>query len=93
MSRPVSWLLVEPGWTVRGTDGDLGRVEQVVGDADKDIFDGLAVASGLFAAARYVPAERVRAIQEGCIDVDVGAAEFERLEEHRDVTARRFRPG
>lgn len=88
MGDPVSWLLIEPGWRVVGTDGsDVGRVEQVVGDESKDIFSGLAISSGLLAGlvarAKFVPAERIRSISEGRIEVDFGAGAFDRLEEHK----------
>lgn len=81
MSDPVSWLLIEPGWKVVAADGsEIGQVREVVGDKGKDIFDGLAVSSGLLAKARYVPAESVGTIIEGQIEVDLGPDAAERLE-------------
>ncbi|HEV8249715.1 MAG TPA: PRC-barrel domain-containing protein [Gaiellaceae bacterium] len=68
---PVSWKVVERGWRVRGSDGkELGKVEDVLGDVDADIFHGLRVASGLLARTNDVPAERVREIREGEIVLD-----------------------
>jgi hypothetical protein len=60
-------------------------VHEVVGDTDKDIFNGLAVSPGFLRAARYVPAERVRTIVEGRIELDLDRDEFNRLDEHGDV--------
>ena len=88
MSRdPVSWLVIEPGWDVVGSDGsDLGKVHEVIGDSGKDIFNGLAVSPpGLFKGSRYVAAERVTQIVEGEVALDVDAAAFERLEEHGEL--------
>jgi hypothetical protein len=66
MPDPVSWLLVEPGWRVVDAQGDeIGHVEAVTGDSNADIFDGLAIASGMFARPKYVPAEQVAEITEG----------------------------
>ena len=66
MSDPVSWLLIEPGWEVVGADGEsVGKVHEVVGDQERDIFDGLQVTSGLVGGARYVPAEQVGEITVG----------------------------
>ena len=80
---PVSWLMIEPGWHVIGRDGaELGKVHEVVGDSGTDIFNGLAVSPGLLRASRYVPAERVRGIFDGRVELDVSVDEFERLEEH-----------
>jgi uncharacterized protein YrrD len=80
---PVSWLLVEPGWSVVASDGtELGRVHDVVGDSAEDIFNGLAVSPGRLKAARYVPAERVASITEGQIRLELTPEEFDRLDEH-----------
>jgi hypothetical protein len=82
---PVSWLMIEPGWKVKAAAGkDVGKVIEVVGDSEKDIFNGLAISIGLFAKARYVAAERVTTIVEGEVHLDLpstairGLDEFER---------------
>ena len=82
-AEPVSWMLIEAGWTVVGRDGErLGSVHEVIGDSNADIFNGLAVSPGMLRGSRYVPAERVVAIVDGRVEVDVRAAEFKRLAEH-----------
>jgi len=86
MSDPVSWFVIEKGWTVAGSDGrELGSVDDVIGDSDKDIFNGLAVSPGFLRSPRYVPAERVRAITEGRVELDLGRDDFDRLDEHGHV--------
>lgn len=71
MSEPVSWFVVERGWRVLGPGGkELGTVDEVLGDEDADIFNGLRVHSGLLASPTYVPAERVGEIREGEIVLD-----------------------
>jgi hypothetical protein len=80
-SDPVSWLVVEPGWAVVDREGnELGRVEEVLGDEELDIFHGVAVATTLVGRARVVPAERVVRILEGRVETDLGEREAERLE-------------
>jgi hypothetical protein len=70
MSDPVSWLLLEPGWEVVGADGEtIGKVDEVLGDKDRDIFDGLQVTSGVLSESRYVPAEEVGEITEGRVQL------------------------
>jgi sporulation protein YlmC with PRC-barrel domain len=60
MSDPVSWLLVEPGWHVYDSAGKkLGKVQEVLGDPEIDIFHGLLVDGA------EIPAERVTEIREG----------------------------
>jgi|SRR5581483_11510908 len=79
---PVSWLMIEPGWTVVDADGnDVGRVEEVTGDSTHDIFNGLAVSSGIFSRPRYVPAEQVTEISDGRVYIAVA---LERLAEYRE---------
>lgn len=85
MADPVSWLMIEKGWKVVASDGsEIGKVHEIVGDEGEDIFDGLAVSSGLHGKPRYIPAERVKGITEGQISVDVPSAEAQRLEEYEE---------
>ena len=60
MADPVSWLLIEPGWTVYDAAGDkVGKVKEVLADEQTDIFHGLTVDDD------EVLAERVAEIREG----------------------------
>jgi hypothetical protein len=71
MADPVSWLLIENGWTVVGSDGEeVGTVSRVDADEQKDIFSGLEVRTGMLGGSRYVPAERVARIEDGRIELD-----------------------
>jgi rRNA processing protein Gar1 len=59
-SDPVSWLLIEPGWTVFDRDENkVGRVDEVLGDGQSGIFHGLVVDGD------EILAERVAEIREG----------------------------
>jgi hypothetical protein len=70
VSDPVSWLMIEPGWEVVGADGEsVGKVHEVLGDPEADIFDGLQVSAGVLAETRYVPAEQVGEITEGRVQL------------------------
>jgi hypothetical protein len=81
--QQVSWLVVEPGWSVVAADGsEVGYVQEVVGDESKDIFDGIAVSTSLFSELRYVPAEKVGRVFQGRVELTVasnGAAQLERF--------------
>jgi hypothetical protein len=80
---PVSWVVVERGWEVVGSDGSkLGTVEEVLGDTQLDVFDGLSVATGLLGKPRYVPAELVQEIVEGSVRLSIGPDEADRLGEY-----------
>ena len=86
MADPVSWFVVEKGWKVVCSEGaEVGTVAQLIGDTGKDIFNGLSVSPGLLKGNRYVPSERVAQIVQGRVELDIDAAAFGRLGEHRDV--------
>lgn len=83
MADPVSWLVIEPGWSVVARDGtDVGRVDEVIGDQEDDIFNGLAVTSGVLGRPKYVPAERVAGIVEGEVRLDLPPDAVEQLDPH-----------
>ena len=70
MANPVSWMVIEQGWTVVDADGHhVGRVDEVRGDESADIFNGLQVLTGTFGTPTYVPAERVGEIVEGRVQL------------------------
>jgi uncharacterized protein YrrD len=82
---PVSWLLIERGWKVVDVDGEeVGKVEEIVGDTNRDIFSGITVATGLFARGQFVPAEEIAGITEGQIGLNLPKAEVEGLPEYEE---------
>ena len=79
---PVSWLLIEPGWTVESADGEqIGRVEEVTGDSNADIFDGLSIALGLLKHPLYVASENVGEIVDGRVRLKLDRAAIDQLGE------------
>jgi uncharacterized protein YrrD len=85
VADPVSWYLIEQGWEVVGSEGEsLGKVEETVGDSNRDIFDGLTVGKGLLSKPRYVPAELVGEIVEGRVALTIDRARFEALDSYRE---------
>ncbi len=88
MSDPVSWFMIEPGWKVVDAAGnEIGKVDAVVGDTAEDIFNGLAVDTGLLDLSRYVPSERVQEITEGEVRLSMSTDELERMEPHEEPPA------
>jgi uncharacterized protein YrrD len=81
MPDPVSWKVVEPGWGVVASGGDdVGKVDQIIGDPEADIFDGLAVGAGsVLDRPTYVPSEQVGAIEEGTVHLTIDALAFAEL--------------
>jgi rRNA processing protein Gar1 len=57
---PVSWLLIERGWKVLDANGNkVGKVDEVLGDEQSDIFHGLIV------NGEEILAEQIPEIREG----------------------------
>jgi len=80
MLDPVAWTIVERGWAVVASDGnEVGKVDQVLGDPEADIFDGLAVGAGsVLERPRYVPSENVGTIERGTVHLTIGADAYGR---------------
>jgi hypothetical protein len=72
MDEPVSWLMIRPGWKVYAADGtEVGRIDEVAGDDNADIFDGLAIATSALGKPTYIPAEKVTTITEGRVNLSL----------------------
>ena len=84
-SDPVSWFMIEPGWTVVDSTGrEIGSVDEVVGDSSDDIFNGLSVSASLLGRPRYVPSEQVAEITDGRVRLSLSKDEIERLGEFEE---------
>lgn len=80
MADPVSWKVVDRGWKVVAADGaDVGRVDDIAGDSEIDIFNGVVVSRGALRGRRYVPAEQVGDIVDGTVHLTIDSGTFERL--------------
>jgi hypothetical protein len=85
VADPVSWLMIEAGWKVLASDGsEVGKVDEVTGDSNADIFDGLAIATSALGQPRYVPAEQVAEITEGTVRLQLSPEQVERLGEYEE---------
>jgi hypothetical protein len=83
VTDPVSWFVIEPGWTVVAADGsEIGQVEEVVGDTGTDIFNGLAVSTRILAKPKYVPAEQVAEITDGVVRLNLSTERIKGLDDH-----------
>jgi hypothetical protein len=84
MADPVSWKVVEKGWSVFDRDGgQVGTVEEIVGDDDADIFDGLGIRTHALSSVKYVPSEIVASIAVGEVHLTISGNEVAPLEDLR----------
>jgi len=75
-----SYMLIERGMTVRGADGDLGTVAEVVADEGVDVFRGIVLAHGLFGLKQaFVPGEQVVRVEQNVVYVRLSRTEAEQL--------------
>jgi len=82
---PVSWFVIEPGWTVVAENGEeVGSVDEVVGDSSDDIFNGLSISTSLLGRPRYVPSEQVAEITEGRIRLKLSKDQVDHLGEFEE---------
>jgi len=89
----VSWKVIESGAKVITSDGEEpATVSRVVGDADADVFTGIAVKPGLLGGERLVPSERVTGIWPDRIEVAMSKAELEQLPAYEEAPVLRLEP-
>jgi hypothetical protein len=73
---PVAWTVLDEGAVVVAADGsEIGRVLEVVGDEEADIFDGLVLDHAQGGGSRYIGSERVRGIWPDRVETDLGVEE------------------
>lgn len=94
MNAPeVSWMAIEKGARVLGADGEeIGRVREIAGDAEADIFSGLVISVSRLGANRFLPAERVTGIWSRRVETSVTGEQAERLPEYEEPVAERWHP-
>jgi Uncharacterized protein conserved in bacteria (DUF2171) len=82
---PVSWFVIEPGWKVVDAQGhEVGSVDEVVGDSNDDIFNGLSISTSLLGRPRYVPSEQVGTITQGRVQLKIDSDKVEQLNEFEE---------
>lgn len=75
-----SYMLIESGMTVQGTDGTLGTVAEVVADDNIDVFRGLVITHGLLLHKKvFVPAEQVIAVTGTVVSIGLSKDEADAL--------------
>ena len=76
MANPISYMALQKGTPVRTSDGtELGTVNDIVADEQKDIFSGLNISSGLLTGNRFVPADLVESITDEAVELAITSDE------------------
>jgi uncharacterized protein YrrD len=85
---PVAWRVIERGWSVLDAAGNkIGKVDQITGDVEADIFDGITVGDGgtVLTRPKYVPSEHVASISRGEIVLDLSPEEVASLAPYHEL--------
>ena len=82
----VAWTAIDEDAVVVAADGnEVGKVKEVAGDEEHDIFDGLVVSHSRFDADRYIASERVKRIWPDRVETDLTAEEAANLPAYREL--------
>jgi hypothetical protein len=93
MADPVSWKVVERGWTVYDANGEeVGTVHEIAGDENADIFDGLSIKESRLGGDKYVPAETVDRIEDGAVHLSIAGDRVATLDDMRAAEEERILP-
>ena len=85
-SDEVSWRVIEPGLPVITSDGTrIGRVTHVLGDPERDIFDGVGFRRHVWTSHRMVPAGMITRITERAVYLGVSATKAEGCPAYEEV--------
>jgi sporulation protein YlmC with PRC-barrel domain len=81
----VAWTALDAGALVVAADGsEVGRVKEVVGDEEADIFDGLVVTHSRRGSSHYIASERVTGIWPDRVQTDMTPGEAESLPSYEE---------
>ena len=84
MADPVAWIVIEKGWAVYDAGGEqIGVVQEIAGDENHDIFDGLGIKESRLGHVKYVPAELVGLIERGGVHLTIAGDRVATLEDLR----------
>ena len=82
--NPIAWLALEEGTPIVASDGEeVGKVDVVVADRQKDIFSGITFRPGLLGTPLFVPADKIDRLAEEAVHLGISAADVESLEPYR----------
>lgn len=78
---PIAWLALEEGTPILASDGEqVGKVEAVVADRQKDIFSGIAFRPAVLGTPVFVPADKIDRLSEEAVHLGISAADTGSLE-------------
>ena len=78
---PIAWLALEEGTPIVAADGEqVGKVDAVIADRQKDIFSGITFRPGLLGTPVFVPADKIDRLTDGAVHLSITATDAASLE-------------
>ncbi|MFN2524655.1 MAG: PRC-barrel domain-containing protein [Actinomycetota bacterium] len=78
--RPIGWTALAEGTRVLSLEGEeIGRVAEVIGDEETNIFSGLVIRMGLLESDRFLPADQIAELTPEEVRLTISAAAAEKL--------------
>jgi hypothetical protein len=79
--RPIAWPALAAGTPIVTSDGaQVGKVDEVIADREKDIFSGITFKPGLLDSAVFVPGDKVGDMTAGQVQLTISEGDIETLE-------------
>ena len=80
-NAPIAWLALEAGTAIHTSDGEqIGKVDEVIADRQKDIFSGITFKPGMMGGARFIPADKIEEMSATSVQLSLTKAEADELE-------------
>lgn len=77
----IAWPALEAGTPIYSAENEeIGRVEEVIADRQKDIFSGVTFRTGVTASTRFIPADRIESLSNEAVRTTLAAADAGSLE-------------
>lgn len=81
----IAWLALESGTAIHSSDGEqIGKVDQVIADRQKDIFSGITFKPGVMSNAVFIPADSIENLTKSSVHLSLSKDETDALEPYED---------
>lgn len=78
---PIAWLALETGTPIYSSDDtEIGKVNDIIADRQKDIFSGLTFRPGLLETTLFIPATAIESMTDSAVKLSLTKNEAEALE-------------
>lgn len=78
---PIAWVALDTGTPIYSSDDtEIGKVNDIIADREKDIFSGITFRPGLLETTVFIPATAIESMTENAVRLSLTKTEAEALE-------------